>query len=101
MKGQSSFDGKAERQVSEINVLLIGSGGREHALAWKLAASPVISTLYAAPGNPGIARHAICVPLDTTDHKAVIAFSREKSIDLVVIGPELPLVAGLVDELTT
>jgi len=101
MKGQSSLDGKKERQVSEINVLLIGSGGREHALAWKLAASPVLGRLYSAPGNPGIARHAICVPLDTGDHEAVIAFSREKSIGLVVVGPEIPLVAGLVDELTT
>jgi phosphoribosylamine---glycine ligase len=99
MKRQSSLDGKRERRVSEINVLLIGSGGREHALAWKLAASPLIGRLYAAPGNPGIARHGICVPLDTGDHEAVIAFSREKSIDLVVIGPEIPLVAGLVDDL--
>src|SRR5215212_7662610 len=101
MKGQWSLDGKKERQVSEINVLLIGSGGREHALAWKLAASPSIGRLYAAPGNPGIARHAICVPLDVGDHEAVIAFSREKSIDLVVVGPEIPLVAGLVDDLMT
>src|SRR6185295_256532 len=77
-----------------------GSGGREHALAWKLAASPVIGRLYAAPGNPGIARHAICAPLDTGDHRAVIAFCKEKSIGLVVIGPEIPLVAGLVDDLT-
>jgi phosphoribosylamine--glycine ligase len=100
MKGQSSLDGKKERQVSEINVLLIGSGGREHALAWKLAASPIIGGLYAAPGNPGIARHATCVPLDTADHAAVIAFSREKSIGLVVVGPEIPLVEGLVDDLT-
>ena len=99
MKRQSSLDGKRERQVSETNVLLIGSGGREHALAWKLAASPLIGRLYAAPGNPGIARHGICVPIDTGDHEAVIAFSREKSIDLVVIGPEIPLVAGLVDDL--
>jgi phosphoribosylamine--glycine ligase len=88
------------RLVTEINVLLIGSGGREHALAWKLAASPVIGRLYAAPGNPGIARHAICTPLDTGNHRAVIAFCKEKSIGLVVVGPEMPLVAGLVDDLT-
>jgi phosphoribosylamine--glycine ligase len=100
IREQSRLYGKKERQVREINVLLIGSGGREHALAWKLAASPILGRFYAAPGNPGITRHAICVPLDTSDHQAVIAFSREKSIDLVVIGPETPLVAGLVDDLT-
>ena len=86
--------------MTEINVLLLGSGGREHALAWKLAASPILGTFYAAPGNPGIASHAICAPLDAADHQAVIAFCREKSIDLVVVGPEMPLVNGLVDDLT-
>jgi phosphoribosylamine--glycine ligase len=85
--------------VAKLNVLLIGSGGREHALAWKLAASPILGTLYAAPGNPGIARHARLVPLDTARHEAVIAFCKEKSIDLVVVGPEMPLVAGLADTL--
>ncbi|WP_295814639.1 phosphoribosylamine--glycine ligase N-terminal domain-containing protein, partial [uncultured Nitratireductor sp.] len=78
-----------------MNVLLIGSGGREHALAWKLAASPILTKLYAAPGNPGIARDAECVPLDVSDHVSVVAFCREKAIDLVVVGPEAPLVAGL------
>lgn len=82
-----------------MNVLLIGSGGREHALAWKLAASPMLTTLYAAPGNPGIAREAELVALDVSDHTAVIAFCTEKSIDLVVVGPEGPLVAGLGDDL--
>ncbi|GEM73665.1 phosphoribosylamine--glycine ligase [Sphingomonas aquatilis] len=82
-----------------MNVLLLGSGGREHALAWKLAQSPTLDTLYAAPGNPGIAQHATCVALDATDHAAVIDFVRAQAIGLVVIGPEAPLVDGLADSL--
>jgi len=82
-----------------MNVLLIGSGGREHALAWKLAQSPALGKLYAAPGNPGIARHAELVVLDAADHQAVVNFCRTRSIALVVIGPEAPLVAGLADDL--
>jgi phosphoribosylamine--glycine ligase len=82
-----------------MNVLLIGSGGREHALAWKIAASPMLTRLFAAPGNPGIAKEAECVALDASDHAAVLSFCREKAIDLVVIGPEAPLVAGLADTL--
>ncbi|MFC5584095.1 phosphoribosylamine--glycine ligase [Nitratireductor kimnyeongensis] len=82
-----------------MNVLLIGSGGREHALAWKLAASPVLTKLYAAPGNPGMAGDAECVALDVSDHAAVVAFCKEKAIALVVVGPEAPLVAGLADAL--
>ena len=82
-----------------MNVLLLGSGGREHALAWKLAQSPTLDTLYAAPGNPGIAQHATCVALDATDHAAVIDFVRAQEIGLVVIGPEAPLVDGLADSL--
>lgn len=82
-----------------MNVLLLGSGGREHALAWKLAQSPGLDTLFAAPGNPGIARHATCVPLDATDHAAVVAFARANAVRLVVIGPEGPLVDGLADSL--
>ena len=82
-----------------MNVLLIGSGGREHALAWKLAASPLLTKLYAAPGNPGIAQHGECVALDVADHDAVISFAKEKQIGLVVVGPEAPLVAGLADDL--
>ena len=84
-----------------MNVLLIGSGGREHALAWKLSASPLLTKLYCAPGNGGIAEVAECVPLAVADHTAVIRFCADNSIDLVVIGPEAPLVAGLVDDLTT
>jgi len=82
-----------------MNILLIGSGGREHALAWKLAQSPLLDTLFAAPGNPGIAQHANCVDLDTSDHDAVVAFARKNEIGLVVIGPEGPLVDGLADSL--
>lgn len=82
-----------------MNVLLIGSGGREHALAWKLAASPLLTRLYACPGNPGIANEAECVALDIGDHAAVARFCRDKSIELVVVGPEAPLVAGLADSL--
>ncbi|MBA2919188.1 phosphoribosylamine--glycine ligase [Sphingomonas sp. MAH-20] len=82
-----------------MNVLLIGSGGREHALAWKLAQSARLGKLYAAPGNPGIARHAELVAMDVTDHEAVIGFCRRQAIGLVVVGPEAPLVAGLADDL--
>ena len=78
-----------------MNILLIGSGGREHALAWKLAQSPSCTALYAAPGNPGIASDATCVTLDLADHGAVAAFCADKGIDLVVVGPEAPLVDGL------
>lgn len=84
-----------------MNVLLIGSGGREHALAWKIAASPLLTKLYAAPGNPGISEEAECVPLDIADHAAVLAFARDNRIDLVVVGPEAPLVAGLADDLAS
>jgi phosphoribosylamine--glycine ligase len=83
-----------------MNVLLIGSGGREHALAWKIAASPLLTRLYAAPGNPGIAQEAECADLDVVDHATIVAFARDKAIDLVVVGPEAPLVAGLADALT-
>ena len=82
-----------------MNVLLIGSGGREHALAWALSASPLLTKLYCAPGNAGIEPCAECVPLDAADHSAVIDFCRAHAIGLVVIGPEAPLVAGLADDL--
>ena len=82
-----------------MNILLLGSGGREHALAWKLAASPSCSKLFAAPGNPGIAECADIVAMDIADHKAVIAFCHENAVELVVVGPEAPLVAGLADDL--
>ncbi|MER9263641.1 phosphoribosylamine--glycine ligase [Mesorhizobium sp. M0208] len=82
-----------------MRVLLIGSGGREHALAWKMAASPLLTKLYAVPGNPGIGREAELVRLDIADHTAVARFCRENEIDLVVVGPEGPLVAGIADDL--
>jgi phosphoribosylamine---glycine ligase len=82
-----------------MNILLIGSGGREHALAWMLAQSPSLDKLYAAPGNPGIAAHATCVDVDAADHAAVIMFCADHDIDLVVVGPEGPLVDGLADSL--
>jgi phosphoribosylamine--glycine ligase len=74
-----------------MNILLLGSGGREHALAWKMAASPLTDRLYCAPGNAGIAQEATCVTLDIADHQAVIAFCRANKIDFVVVGPEAPL----------
>ncbi|TCU52776.1 phosphoribosylamine--glycine ligase [Novosphingobium sp. PhB57] len=82
-----------------MNILLLGSGGREHALAWKLAQSPLCETLWAAPGNPGIAEVASCISLDVTDHAAVIAFCESNVVGLIVIGPEAPLVDGLADSL--
>jgi phosphoribosylamine--glycine ligase len=83
-----------------MNILLIGSGGREHALAWALGASPTCDRLFCAPGNPGTAQEGENVALDPADHAAVVAFCREHRIGLVVVGPEGPLVAGLVDDLT-
>ncbi|MGE0844651.1 MAG: phosphoribosylamine--glycine ligase [Flavobacteriaceae bacterium] len=82
-----------------MKVLLLGSGGREHALAWAIAASPALDTLYCGPGNAGIAEVATLVDLSLEDHEAIAAFARDKAIDLVVVGPEAPLVAGLADHL--
>jgi phosphoribosylamine--glycine ligase len=82
-----------------MNILLLGSGGREDALAWRLRQSPSCETLIAAPGNPGIARWAECVALDPCDPTAVTALARDQAIDLVVVGPEAPLVAGVADAL--
>jgi phosphoribosylamine---glycine ligase len=82
-----------------MRVLVIGSGGREHALCWAIAASPLCDRLYCAPGNPGIAKEAICVPIAATDIDAILAFAQKEKIDFVVVGPEAPLVAGLVDKL--
>jgi phosphoribosylamine--glycine ligase len=82
-----------------MHILLLGSGGREHALAWKIAASPLVTKLWCAPGNAGIAREAACVSLDIADHGAVIDFCKGNAVELVVVGPETPLVAGIVDDL--
>lgn len=82
-----------------MRILLIGSGGREHALGWALAGSPLCDKLYAAPGNPGLAQEAECVALAASDIPGIIAFAARERIDFVVVGPEAPLVAGLVDRL--
>ncbi|HEX6094643.1 MAG TPA: phosphoribosylamine--glycine ligase, partial [Dongiaceae bacterium] len=82
-----------------MNILLLGSGGREHALAWKMAASPLVDRLYCAPGNAGIAQEAELVTLNIARHAEVIAFCKANKIDLVVVGPEAPLCAGIVDDL--
>src|SRR5207247_2420287 len=81
-----------------MKVLVVGGGGREHALAWKVAQSPRVTKLYCAPGNPGIARIAECVPLAADDLAGLRDFARSQRIDLTVIGPEAPLAAGIVDE---
>jgi len=82
-----------------MRVLVVGSGGREHALAWAIAASPLVDTLYCAPGNAGIAEEAECVPIRATDIAGLVGFCRREQIDFVVVGPEAPLVLGLVDAL--
>jgi phosphoribosylamine---glycine ligase len=82
-----------------VRVLVVGSGGREHALAWKLAQSPTLTELHAAPGNPGIAAVAKCHPIRPEDAEGLLGLSRSLDVDLVVIGPELPLVLGLADAL--
>ena len=82
-----------------MNVLVVGSGGREHALCWKLAQSVRLTRLVAAPGNPGIARHALCVAAAVDDHEMLVRIAERERADLVVIGPEVPLVAGLADRL--
>src|SRR5436305_8522848 len=82
-----------------MNILLLGSGGREHALAWKIAASALVTRLWCAPGNGGIANEAQCVALDISNHRAVIDFCRVNAIDFVVVGPDAPIAAGIVDDL--
>ena len=83
-----------------MNILVVGGGGREHALCWKIAASPLCDKLYCVPGNAGIAQEAECVPISAEDIDALVTFAKAKAIDYVVVGPEVPLVAGLVDRLT-
>ena len=80
-----------------MKVLLVGSGGREHALAWKLAQAPGLASLHAAPGNPGISRLGDCHPVRADDGESLLGLARSLGIDLVVVGPEAPLVAGVAD----
>src|SRR5437762_13671455 len=78
-----------------MRVLVVGSGGREHALAWAIAASPLVDKVCCAPGNAGIAEDAECVPVAASDTRGLMAFCRKAAIDFVVVGPEAPLVGGL------
>ncbi|MFM7610151.1 MAG: phosphoribosylamine--glycine ligase, partial [Alphaproteobacteria bacterium] len=80
-----------------MRVLVVGGGGREHALCWALAASPLMTKLFCAPGNAGIAEVAECIAIGAEDISALVAFAKDKSIDLVVVGPEAPLTLGLAD----
>jgi phosphoribosylamine--glycine ligase len=80
-----------------MNILVIGSGGREHAIVWKLRQSPRVKEIYCAPGNAGIAAHATCVAVKATDHRGLLKLVEEKKIDLTIVGPEQPLVTGIVD----
>jgi phosphoribosylamine--glycine ligase len=82
-----------------VRVLLVGGGGREHALAWKIAQSPLVEHIWAAPGNPGIARHARCLDIAVDDADGLAGFATGHDVDLVVVGPEQPLVGGLADRL--
>jgi len=81
-----------------VKILVIGGGGREHALVWKLAQSPLVEKIYCAPGNPGLAQTALCVDIPVTNVAALRRFAKKQQIDLTVVGPEAPLVAGIVDE---
>lgn len=83
-----------------LRVLVVGQGGREHALVWKLASSPRVAEVYAAPGNPGIARLASCVPIGASDIPGLARFAAERRVDLTVVGPEVPLALGIADEFT-
>lgn len=83
-----------------MKVLIIGRGGREHAIAWKAAQSPLVTKLYAAPGNPGIAQVAELVSIDEQDIEALVQFAKQEKIDLTIVGPEAPLLAGIVDRFT-
>ena len=82
-----------------MKILVLGSGGREHALCWKIAASPLVTKLWCLPGNAGIAKDAECVPADMADHAAIIAFCKANAVDFVVVGPDAAVAAGVVDDL--
>ncbi|TMK95885.1 MAG: phosphoribosylamine--glycine ligase [Actinobacteria bacterium] len=100
MARRGSFQTSAPApRLAAVKLLLLGSGGREHALAWRLAQSPRLDELHAAPGNPGIAALGDCHPVRAEDAEAVVELARSLAVDLVVVGPEAPLVAGVADEL--
>lgn len=82
-----------------MKILVVGSGGREHAIVWKIAKSPLVEKIYCAPGNGGIAKYAECVPIKALDIKGIVGFSKENKIDLVIVAPDDPLVAGMIDAL--
>ena len=79
-------------------ILVVGSGGREHALCWKLSSSPRVSKVFCAPGNAGISQHAVCVPLKVSDINGLVSFAKKEGIDITLVGPEAPLAEGLVDK---
>src|ERR1700674_5580294 len=81
-----------------MKILVIGSGGREHALVWKLRESPLVDEIYCAPGNAGIALEAECRPVNVSSPQEILALAKEIKAELTVVGPEAPLVAGVVDE---
>ena len=85
------------RIVPAMRVLVVGGGGREHALCWKIAQSPLVETLYCAPGNPGIAELAECVNIAADEIETLCEFAQAEQIDLTVVGPEVPLTMGIVD----
>nr|HPI49386.1 phosphoribosylamine--glycine ligase family protein [Hyphomonadaceae bacterium] len=82
-----------------MKILIVGSGGREHALAWRLKQSPRVTEIMAAPGNPGIARIATCVPVAADNIEGLVALAKQERPNLVIVGPEVPLVLGLADKL--
>ena len=81
-----------------MKVLIVGGGGREHAIAWKVSQSPRVTKLYCAPGNAGIAKIATCVPIGVMEFDKMVAFAKEEQIDFVIVGPDDPLVGGIVDK---
>src|ERR1700747_3122778 len=82
-----------------MRVLVVGSGGREHALVWAISASPLVDALFCTPGNAGIAEEATCIAITAGDIRGIVEFCRREQVDFVVVGPEAPLVLGLVDAL--
>ena len=91
--------GRKERNDKTMKVLVIGGGGREHAIIWALAKNPEITKIWCAPGNGGIAEYAECVPIKATDVQGVVEFSKARGVDLVVVAPDDPLMLGMVDKL--